>query len=44
MWLNILSPHVAGVSEESKMRIINMTVENLARVIKGEEPENVVNA
>lgn len=38
----IMSPHVAGVSEESKKRIINMTILNLAKAIKGEEPENVI--
>ncbi len=39
----ILSPHVAGVSEQSKMRIMSMTIENLAKVIKGGEPDNLIN-
>ncbi len=38
----ILSPHVAGVSEESKMRIMNMTIENLARFIQGKQPHNLL--
>ncbi|HNY64113.1 MAG TPA: 2-hydroxyacid dehydrogenase [Deltaproteobacteria bacterium] len=34
----LLSPHVAGVSNEAAGRIINMATENIARVLKGEEP------
>lgn len=39
----ILSPHVAGVTAESRRRIMAATVENLARAAKGEQPQDVVN-
>jgi len=39
----LLSPHVAGVSNEAAGRIINMATGNLGRVLKGEEPLYVVN-
>jgi phosphoglycerate dehydrogenase-like enzyme len=39
----LLSPHVAGVTNEAAGRIINMAAANIARVLKGEEPESVVN-
>jgi phosphoglycerate dehydrogenase-like enzyme len=39
----LLSPHVAGVSNEAAGRIINMATANVARVLKGEEPLYVVN-
>ena len=42
MYNLLLSPHVAGVSEESKIRIMNMTFDNLVRAINGERPENLV--
>lgn len=34
----LLSPHVAGVSNEAAGRIMNMAAGNIARVLKGEEP------
>lgn len=34
----LLSPHVAGVSNEAAGRIINMATGNIARVLKGESP------
>lgn len=34
----LLSPHVAGVSNEAAGRIMNMATGNIARVLKGEEP------
>ena len=37
------SPHVAGVTNEAAGRIINMATENIARVLKGEKPESLVN-
>lgn len=40
----LLSPHVAGVSDEAAGRIINMATANIARVLKGEEPELLINA
>jgi phosphoglycerate dehydrogenase-like enzyme len=39
----LLSPHVAGVTDEAAGRIINMATLNIARVLKGEEPESLVN-
>lgn len=39
----LLSPHVAGVSNEAAGRIINMATGNLARVLKGEEPLYIIN-
>ncbi len=38
----ILSPHIAGVSNESQLRIIDMTMENIARALRGEKPENLL--
>jgi phosphoglycerate dehydrogenase-like enzyme len=40
----LLSPHVAGVTDEAAGRIINMAAENIARVLKGDAPESLVNA
>jgi phosphoglycerate dehydrogenase-like enzyme len=37
------SPHVAGVTDEAAGRIINMATINIARVLKGEKPELLVN-
>ncbi len=39
----LLSPHVAGVSNEEAGRIITMAAANIARVLKGEAPESLVN-
>lgn len=39
----IVSPHVAGVTNESRRRIMGATVANLARVARGEAPMDVVN-
>lgn len=39
----ILSPHVAGVTAESRRRIMAATVENLLRAAKGEALHDVVN-
>lgn len=39
----LFSPHVAGVTDEAAGRIINMAAANIARVLKGEEPESLVN-
>lgn len=38
-----LSPHTAGVTDEAAGRIINRAAANIARVLKGEEPESLVN-
>jgi len=39
----ILTPHVAGVTMETQMRIITIPVDNLAAVIEGREPINFFN-
>jgi len=39
----ILSPHVAGGTNESRVRMITITVENVTRVLSGEKPLHVVN-
>lgn len=39
----ILTPHIAGATNESRAKIIDMTIENVARVLRGQEPINVVN-
>lgn len=39
----ILTPHIAGATNESRVRIIDMTIDNVSRVLAGQEPINVVN-
>jgi phosphoglycerate dehydrogenase-like enzyme len=39
----MFSPHVAGVTDEAAGRIINMAAANIARVLKGDIPESLVN-
>lgn len=39
----ILTPHLAGSTRESGGRIINMSMDNLIRVLKGEKPLHVLN-
>ncbi|MGB5218486.1 MAG: 2-hydroxyacid dehydrogenase [Smithella sp.] len=39
----LFSPHVAGVTDEGAGRIINMAVANIARLLKGEKLESLVN-
>lgn len=39
----ILTPHIAGVSQEAQGRILTMTIDNIIRVMRGREPENKVN-
>jgi phosphoglycerate dehydrogenase-like enzyme len=39
----LFSPHSAGVTDEGAGRIINMAAANIARVLKGDEPESPVN-
>ncbi|MHB8700782.1 MAG: 2-hydroxyacid dehydrogenase [Nitrososphaerales archaeon] len=39
----VLTPHIAGATNDSRMRIIQFTIENLVRVMLGAKPENVVN-
>jgi phosphoglycerate dehydrogenase-like enzyme len=39
----ILTPHLAGSTRESGMRIMNMAMDNVVRVMKGEKPRWVLN-
>lgn len=39
----IVTPHIAGVTDESRRRIMQVTAANIAGVILGGEPQNVVN-
>ena len=39
----ITTPHIAGATSDARTRIIRVTVENVIRVLRGEEPVNVVN-
>ena len=39
----LFSPHVAGVTDEGAGRIINMAAANIARLLKGEKLESLVN-
>jgi phosphoglycerate dehydrogenase-like enzyme len=39
----ILTPHIAGATNESRVRIIDMTIDNVSRVLGGKEPINIVN-
>lgn len=38
-----LSPHIAGGTNESRVRMIKVTMENVIRVLRGEKPFYVVN-
>lgn len=39
----ILSPHVAGGTNESRVRMLQVTIHNVIRVLSGEKPRFVVN-
>jgi len=39
----ILTPHIAGATNESRARIIDLTIDNVIRVLRGQEPVNIVN-
>ena len=39
----LLSPHIAGATAESRMRIFSMIAGNLSRAMRGEPLEGVVN-
>ena len=39
----VLTPHIAGATSDARMRIIQVTVDNVLRVLIGEKPQNVVN-
>lgn len=40
----VLTPHIAGATNDARLRIIQTTVENVIRVAKGQKPANIVNA
>jgi len=39
----VLTPHTAGATNESRMRIIGVAMGNIVKVLKGEVPQNIVN-
>jgi phosphoglycerate dehydrogenase-like enzyme len=39
----ILTPHIAGATNESRVRIIDLTIDNVVRVLRRQEPVNIVN-
>lgn len=39
----IVTPHIAGANTDARQRIVAFSVENIVRVLKGGEPEAVVN-
>ena len=39
----VVTPHIGGATSEARMRIINVTLENVVRALAGLRPENVVN-
>lgn len=39
----VLTPHIAGATNDARLRIIQTTVENVVRVVLGQPPQNVVN-
>jgi phosphoglycerate dehydrogenase-like enzyme len=39
----VLTPHIAGATNDARLRIIQTTVDNVVRVAKGQPPLNVVN-
>jgi phosphoglycerate dehydrogenase-like enzyme len=39
----ILTPHIAGATNDARLRIIQTTVENVVRAALGQPPQNVVN-
>jgi phosphoglycerate dehydrogenase-like enzyme len=39
----VLTPHTAGATSDARLRIIQVTVQNVLRVMLGQKPENVVN-
>lgn len=40
----VLTPHIAGATAEVRQRVVEIAVGNLARVLKGEPPQHVLNA
>lgn len=40
----VLTPHIAGATAEVRQRVVEIAVGNLARVLRGEPPQHVLNA
>lgn len=39
----VLTPHTAGATNESRLRIITMSMSNIASVLRGQAPVNIIN-
>jgi glyoxylate reductase len=39
----VFTPHIAGATAEVRERVIHMAIDNVARVLKGEDPQYVLN-
>jgi len=39
----VLTPHTAGATNESRLRIIGVAMENVAGVLQGKIPQHIVN-
>ena len=39
----ILTPHIAGATSESQAQIVEVTIDNVVRALRGQEPANIVN-
>jgi len=39
----ITTPHIAGANSDARLRIIDFSIRNIIKVLKGEKPEAVVN-
>lgn len=39
----ILTPHIAGITDQAFVRLLNSALANISRVVSGKPPENVVN-
>ncbi len=39
----VLTPHMAGATNDARLRIIQVTIDNVTRALLGEQPLNVVN-
>ena len=40
----VLTPHIAGATAEVRQRVVELAVGNVARVLRGEAPQFVLNA
>ena len=39
----ILTPHIAGATAEAQAQIVEVTIGNVVRALRGQEPANIVN-